>query len=106
MTSPNLSRSPTLRIAESGGASLSVAVIDRFAEVFGADIYEAYGLSETSPVATFNQPVFGRKPGTVGRAIWGTDAEIAAPEIDDRVELLGQGEIGEVVLRGHNVFAG
>ena len=76
MTSTNLSRSPTLRIAESGGASLSVAVIDRFAEVFGADIYEAYGLSETSPVATFNQKVFGRKPGTVGRAIWGTDAEI------------------------------
>jgi len=99
-------RRPTLRIAVSGGASLPVAVIDRFAEVFGADIYEAYGLSETSPVATFNQPVFGRKPGTVGRAIWGTDAEIAAAEIDDRVELLGQGEIGEVVLRGHNVFAG
>ena len=90
----------------SGGASLPVAVIDKFAEVFGADIYEGYGLSETSPVATFNQPVFGRKPGTVGRAIWGTEAEIAAPEIEDRIELLPQGEIGEVVLRGHNIFAG
>ena len=67
-------RRPVLRIAVSGGASLPVAVIDKFAEVFGADIYEGYGLSETSPVATFNQPVFGRKPGTVGRAIWGTDA--------------------------------
>jgi long-chain acyl-CoA synthetase len=99
-------RRPTLRIAVSGGASLPVAVIDTFAEVFKADIYEGYGLSETSPVATFNQPVFGRKAGTVGRAIWGTDAGIAAAEIEDRIELLPQGEIGEVVLRGHNVFAG
>jgi len=99
-------RRPTLRMAVSGGASLPVAVIDRFAETFGADIYEGYGLSETSPVATFNQRVFGRKPGTVGRPIWGTDAEIAAPEIEDRIELLPTGEIGEVVMRGHNIFAG
>ena len=99
-------RRPVLRMAVSGGASLPVAVIDSFASVFGADIYEGYGLSETSPVATFNQPIFGRKPGTVGRAIWGTEAEIAAPEIEDRIELLPQGEVGEVVMRGHNVFAG
>ena len=98
-------RRPTLRIAMSGGASLPVAVIDKFAQTFGADIYEGYGLSETSPVATFDQAVFGRKPGTVGRAVWGTDAEIAAPEIEDRIELL-IGEIGEVVLRGHHIFAG
>ena len=99
-------RRPTLRIAVSGGASLPVAVIDRFAQTFGADIYEGYGLSETSPVATFNQRVYGRKPGTVGRPIWGTDAEIAAPEIEDRIELLPTGEIGEVVMRGHHIFAG
>ena len=99
-------RRPTLRMAVSGGASLPVAVIDSVAEVFGADIYEGYGLSETSPVATFNQPVFGRKAGTVGRPIWGTEAAIAAPEIENRIELLPQGEVGEVVLRGHNIFAG
>ncbi|HEY5882990.1 MAG TPA: long-chain fatty acid--CoA ligase, partial [Nakamurella sp.] len=99
-------RRPVLRIAVSGGASLPVAVIDAFKRVFAADIYEGYGLSETSPVATFNQAVFGRKPGTVGRPIWGTDAEIADPAVEDRIELLPQGEVGEVVLRGHNVFAG
>ena len=99
-------RRPALRIAISGGASLPVAVIDKFAEVFAADIYEGYGLSETSPVATFNQPVFGRKPGTVGCAIWGVDAEIAAAEIEGRIELLPTGEMGEVVVRGHNIFAG
>ena len=81
-------------------------MIEKFRDVFGAEIYEGYGLSETSPVATFNQKAFGRKPGTVGRAIWGTDAAIAAPEPQDRIEFLGVGEIGEVVLRGHNLFAG
>ena len=99
-------RRPTLRIAASGGSSLPVAVIDKFAEVFGADIYEGYGLSETSPVATFNQPVFGRKPGTVGRAIWGVDAEIAAADVEGRIVKLPAGELGEVVMRGHNIFAG
>jgi long-chain acyl-CoA synthetase len=99
-------RRPVLRRAVSGGASLPVAVIDAFKRVFGADIYEGYGLSETSPVATFNQAVFGRKPGTVGRPIWGTDAEIADPAIEERIQLLPQGEVGEVVLRGHNIFAG
>ncbi|WP_111767773.1 long-chain-fatty-acid--CoA ligase [Nakamurella deserti] len=99
-------RRPRLKNAISGGASLPVAVIDRFAEVFGADIYEGYGLSETSPVATFNQQVFGRKAGSVGRGVWGVEAAIAAPDVEGRIELLGVGEIGEVVIRGHNVFAG
>ncbi len=102
----NDARRPQLRMAVSGGSSLPVAVIDKFAEVFDAQIYEGYGLSETSPVATFNQPVFGRKPGTVGRAIWGVQAEIAAAEVEGRIELLPVDTLGEVVIRGHNVFAG
>jgi long-chain acyl-CoA synthetase len=99
-------RRPNLRICASGGSSIPVAVIDKFQEVFGAAIYEGYGLSETSPVATFNQEAFGRKPGTVGRGIWGCDAAIAAAEVERRIDLLGVGENGEVVLRGHNLFAG
>jgi long-chain acyl-CoA synthetase len=43
---------PALRLAASGGAAIPVAVIDRVKEVFGADILEGYGLSETSPVAS------------------------------------------------------
>ncbi|MFZ5851151.1 MAG: long-chain-fatty-acid--CoA ligase [Actinomycetota bacterium] len=93
-----------LRIACSGGASLPVAVIDRFAEVFGADILEGYGLSETSPVATFNQQVYGRRPGSVGHAIWGVDVEVARAEVEERIELLPRGELGEIVIRGHNVM--
>jgi long-chain acyl-CoA synthetase len=101
-------RRPHLRIAVSGGASLPVTVIDRFKETFGSDIYEGYGLSETSPVATFNHSYIGRKPGTVGTPIWGVEVEIARADLDDRIELLpaGSGEIGEVVIRGHNVFTG
>jgi long-chain acyl-CoA synthetase len=95
-----------LRIAVSGGAPIPVAVIEKFTEVFGADIYEGYGLSETSPVATFNQEVFGRKPGSVGHPIWGVDVEIARAEVEDRVELLPVGEVGEIVIRGHNVMKG
>ena len=99
-------RRPQLRIALSGGASLPLTVLEKFKEVFGADIFEGYGLTETSPVATFNQPDIGRKPGTVGTAIWGIDVEIAKAEEDDRIELLPTGELGEIVIRGHNIFAG
>ena len=101
------SRRPRLRIAVSGGASLPMAVMDRWRETFGSEIYEGYGLSETSPVATFNHESIGRRPGTVGTPIWGVDVEIARAEVEDRIELLtAPGEIGEVVIRGHNVFTG
>jgi len=95
-----------LRRAISGGASLPVAVIDRMEEVFGADIYEGYGLSETSPVATFNQEMFGRRPGSVGHPIWGVEVAVARAEVEDRVEVLPQGEVGEIVIRGHDVMKG
>jgi long-chain acyl-CoA synthetase len=97
-------RRPPLVRGCSGGSSLPVTVIERFKEVFGVDIYEGYGLSETSPVATFNQQVYGRKPGTVGRPIWGVEVEVARAEVEERVELLPPGEIGEVVIRGHNIM--
>jgi long-chain acyl-CoA synthetase len=99
-------RRPSLRIAVSGGASLPMAVMDRWRETFGSEIYEGYGLSETSPVATFNQESVGRKPGTVGTPIWGVEVEIAKAEVEGRIELVPTGEIGEVVIRGHNVFTG
>jgi long-chain acyl-CoA synthetase len=97
-------RRPPLRNAISGGASLPATVIEKFREVFGVDIYEGYGLSETAPVATFNQPVYGRKAGTVGCSIWGVHVAIARPEIEEAVELLPVGALGEVVIRGHNVM--
>ncbi|MFD8371623.1 long-chain fatty acid--CoA ligase [Streptomyces sp. NPDC059688] len=97
---------PELRVCVSGGASLPVAVLERFEAAFGARVYEGYGLSETSPTATVNQPVFGTRPGTIGHPLWGIDVEIARAEAEDRVELLPADELGEVVIRGHNVFSG
>ncbi|MFI5932907.1 long-chain fatty acid--CoA ligase [Actinoplanes sp. NPDC051494] len=97
---------PTPRLCVSGGASLPVAVLEKFTETFGATIFEGYGLSETSPTATTNQPAFGTRPGTVGHAIWGMEVEVARPELDDRIELLPTGALGEIVIRGHSVFAG
>jgi long-chain acyl-CoA synthetase len=99
-------RLPALRLCASGGAALPMAVLDRFTQTFRAPIYEGYGLSETSPVATTNQPQFGTRAGTVGHPIWGVEVEIARAEIDERVELLPGGELGEIVIRGHNIFAG
>jgi long-chain acyl-CoA synthetase len=97
---------PPLRVAVSGGSALPVSVIEKVKDVFGIDIYEGYGLSETSPVATFNQERYGRKPGTVGCAIWGVDVEIANADVLDRIEFLPVGERGEIVIRGHNIFSG
>jgi long-chain acyl-CoA synthetase len=95
-----------LHSALSGGAALPVPVLEKFADVYGVSVQEGYGLTETSPVATFNQKGFTPKPGTVGRPIWGVEVEITRAELDDRIELLPTGELGEVIVRGHNVFAG
>jgi len=97
---------PRLRDCVSGGASLPVAVLERFEAVFDTTVFEGYGLSETSPTATVNQPWFGTRAGTVGHPIWGVEVEIADEAVDDRIVLLGTGELGEIVIRGHNVFAG
>ena len=97
---------PPLRYVISGGAAIPVAVIDRLRSVLGVEVYEGYGLTETSPVATFNHVGVPPRAGTVGTPIWGVDVEIARPEVPDAVELLPRGELGEVVVRGHNLFKG
>lgn len=85
---------------------MPVAVLEEFETVFDTPIYEGYGLSETSPTAAVNQKIFGTRPGTVGHAVWGVEVEITDATDFDRVQLLPPGELGEIVVRGHNVFAG
>ncbi|TWE11586.1 long-chain-fatty-acid--CoA ligase [Rudaeicoccus suwonensis] len=97
---------PQLQECNSGGASLPVAVLEAFEAKFGATVREGYGLSETSPTATTNLSHLPPRPGTVGQPVWGCEAEVADPAITDHVVLLPVGERGEVVLCGHNIFAG
>jgi long-chain acyl-CoA synthetase len=99
-------RLPHLDRAFSGGSALPVKVLEDFQDRFGCRIYEGYGLTETSPVVAYNQKAWPCKPGTVGRPIWGVDVEIARADVEGRVELLPAGEVGEIVVRGHNVMAG
>lgn len=93
---------PKLRICVSGGAALPLAVLRGFEERFGAPILEGYGLSETSPVACFNQLEFERKPGSIGKPVWGVKLRI----VDENDEDVPVGEPGEVVIRGYNVMKG
>lgn len=92
----------SLRLCVSGGAPLPVAVLEDFERTFGARILEGYGLSETSPVACFNQLHRPSKPGTVGMPIRGCQVHVVGD--DDRP--VATGERGEVVIRGANVMKG
>jgi long-chain acyl-CoA synthetase len=97
---------PALRLCVSGGAPLPVKVIEEFNTTFDVTIQEGYGLSETSPTATVNQLELGVEPGSIGHPIWGVEVEIADPDLDEEIVLRAPGEVGEIVIRGHNVFAG
>jgi long-chain acyl-CoA synthetase len=92
----------TLRMCASGGASLPVEVLRGFEETFGAMILEGYGLSETSPVASFNHPDRERKAGSIGQPVEGVEFRL----IDDQWNDVGDDEIGEIAIRGHNVMKG
>ncbi|HEY1286583.1 MAG TPA: long-chain fatty acid--CoA ligase [Solirubrobacterales bacterium] len=92
----------TLRNCITGGASMPVEVLRGFEEAFGAVVLEGYGLSETSPVACSNHPDRERKAGSIGTPIEGVEMQIV-DEDDNPVE---QGEVGEVVIRGHNIMKG
>ena len=94
-----------LRVAVSGGAALPVEVHRRFEERFGVTILEGYGLSETSPVASFS--VFGRpaRPGSIGVAIPGVQMRLLEPGTWDEVPD-SPDAIGEIAIKGHNVMKG
>ncbi|MCC5476509.1 long-chain-fatty-acid--CoA ligase [Streptomyces barringtoniae] len=97
---------PRLRRAYSGGSALAVPVLAQVQRAFGCEVYEGYGLTETSPCVAYNQPGTAPRPGTVGLPVEGVEVAIARADLEGSVELLPVGEVGEVVVRGHNVMAG
>ena len=94
--------SHNLRICVSGGSAMPVEVMKAFDEKFNVKILEGYGLSETSPVATFSRLDRERKPGSIGLPVWGVFVRI----VDQNDQDVGTNELGEIVIRGHNVMKG
>ncbi len=92
-----------LRVTVSGGASLPENVMQTFEGKYGIQVLEGYGLSETGSTASFNRPG-DRKPLSVGKPIWGVQMRVA----DSRDQPLppGPDQIGEILIRGHNVMKG
>jgi long-chain acyl-CoA synthetase len=91
-----------LRLCMSGGSAMPVEVMRNFEEAFGCIVLEGYGLSETSPVASFNHPHAERKPGTIGTPIRGVEMRL----VDDEGHDVREGDVGEIAIRGENVMKG
>lgn len=92
----------SLKMAVSGGSALPVDVLTRFRERYGLQILEGYGLTETSPVASFNMPDRPAKPGSIGTPIWGCEMRVMRED----GTFAGIDDVGEIVLRGHNLMKG
>ncbi len=92
-----------LRRAISGGSSLPVEILQRVKERFHVQILEGYGLSETSPVATFSTLGSEPRPGSIGTPLWGVECKLID---DDWHTVDGPDTVGEIAIRGHNVMKG
>lgn len=92
----------SLRLCCSGAAALAPDLLSQFQLRFGLPLYEGYGLSETSPVASFNPTDRPPVSGSVGLPIYGVEMRL----VGERERPLPAGEVGEIVIRGHNVMKG
>ncbi len=91
-----------LRLCVSGGSALPVEILRGVESALGCILLEGYGLSETSPVASFNHPDRQRKAGSIGTPIAGVEFRL----IDDNWNDTPEGDVGEIAIRGHNVMKG
>jgi len=92
----------SLRTCITGGAPMPVEILKAFEKKFDCEIYEGYGLSETAPIACFNQPGRQRRPGTIGVPVRGCALRI----VGDHGEDVPDGQPGEIAIRGENVMKG
>jgi long-chain acyl-CoA synthetase len=94
----------SIKFCMSGGAPLPVEVKQRFEQMTGAKVFEGYGLTESSPVATCN-PIQGvNKPGSIGQPVPGT--EILIFDREDPMKPMPTGEAGEICIKGPQVMKG
>jgi long-chain acyl-CoA synthetase len=93
----------SLRHCISGGSAMPVEVMKAFDEAFRVNILEGYGLSETSPVASFNTLDRPKKAGSIGVPIWGCEFRL----VDEQGEVVTAPDVpGEICIKGHNVMRG
>ena len=92
----------SLRTCISGGAAMPVEIMKKFEKTFDCMVLEGYGLSETSPVVSFNRPEIERKPGSIGVPLRGVEMKL----VDDDGKDVPQGEVGEIAIRGEAVMKG
>ncbi|GAA5176002.1 long-chain fatty acid--CoA ligase [Pseudonocardia eucalypti] len=92
----------SLRLCISGGSAMPVEVLHAFERKFEATVLEGYGLSETSPIVSFNHPDQERKPGSIGTPVRGVEVRI----VDQGGADVPAGEVGELAVRGENVMRG
>jgi long-chain acyl-CoA synthetase len=98
----------TLRVAAAGGSALPVEVHKNFKEKFGVTILEGYGLSETSPVASFSPPDAEPRVGSIGIPIPGVEMKLLEPGTWDEVNADNSDPdaVGEIAIKGHNIMKG
>lgn len=96
-------RMDSLKHCMSGGAAMPTSVMQAFDDKYGVNILEGYGLSETSPVASFNPPGRPKKAGTIGLPIDGVEFRL---EDEEGNVVTTPGESGEICIKGHNVMKG
>jgi long-chain acyl-CoA synthetase len=92
----------SLQFCASGGAAMPVELLRGFEDAFGCKVLEGYGLSETSPIASFNHPDQAQKPGSIGTPVDGVEMRV----VDEDGNEVPQGDVGEIAIRGHNVMKG
>ncbi|MFJ5715014.1 fatty acid--CoA ligase family protein [Neobacillus sp. NPDC093127] len=92
----------SLRLCISGGASMPVALLKNFEQKFNVLVSEGYGLSEASPVTSFNPLDRPRKPGSIGTSILRVENKV----VDELGEEVSVGAVGELIVRGPNVMKG
>ncbi|WP_100656126.1 AMP-binding protein [Alteromonas flava] len=90
-----------LKLTLSGGTALTSAAVDIWRDVTGCSITEGYGLSETAPVLTFNEPG-NEKIGTIGTPLVGTEVRI----LDENDHAVPDGQEGQIAARGPQVMLG
>ncbi|KAA3600871.1 MAG: long-chain fatty acid--CoA ligase [Calditrichaeota bacterium] len=92
----------SLKYVLTGGDSIAVPLAKMVENTFNVKVLEGYGLTETSPVVTFNQSFEERKLGSIGFPIHGVQVKL----VDSEGNEVHEGEIGEIIVRGENVMKG